>query len=97
MWSRGVDPETAMEVLNVIMFGDHLGNSNGGKVTGIPQWAEEMAGHLEATISRSIMVQPHDTELSVASEIQMVVLALVRRVLTGRPDTFEQVLAPGGQ
>jgi hypothetical protein len=98
MWSRGIEPGTAMEVLNVIMFGDHLGNSNGGKVTGIPGWANDYADKLLDFTDRTVDARRKEhgitTREGFADDVRLVILALVRKTLKDLPDTFEQVLAP---
>jgi hypothetical protein len=98
MWSRGVDPQIAMEVLNVMMFGDYRGNSRGGTVTGIPGWAADLGDKLLDFTDRSVAARRKEhgvtTPEGFADDVRLVILALVRKTLQDMPDTFEQVLAP---
>lgn len=98
MWSRGIAPETAMEVINVVLLGDYRGDSRGGKVTGIPGWADALAGQLLDITDRSVDARRKEHGIpgrdGFADDVRLVILALHRRVLKELPDTFEQVLAP---
>lgn len=96
MWSRGIEPQTALEVINVLMFGSPGGNSRGGKVTSVPDWAEDVAGETLASIRRVLDETSGTFSEPSGDEVRLVVLALVRMALQ-MPDTFDQVLAPGGQ
>lgn len=98
MWSRGIDPVTTQEVINVMLFGSPDGNSRGGKVTGIPGWANDLGDKLLDFTDRTVAARRKEhgiaTTEGFSDDVRLVILALVRKTLQKMPDTFEQVLAP---
>jgi len=92
MWAEGVDPEAALRVLNRVTFGSPEGSTAGGSVKGVPEWAEAIAIEVIGDLHDTLRETADLKGASIADDLKLVVLALVRQVLQGSYGPIEQAL-----
>jgi hypothetical protein len=94
MWACGVDPETALEVINLMMFGRRTPGPH-GTVKPTPEWAKAMADRGMRCVWQDVVDRAESQGSTPRDEdARLVVLAMVRQALQNAPDTFDQVLTP---
>jgi hypothetical protein len=93
MWAEGIDPETALRVCNRLLFGQPDGTSTGGRIEGIPWWAEDAADGALLAITTYLDAQGEDSE----GREKLAALALVRKLLLTGYTTIEQALSSPGE
>ena len=91
MWACGVEPETAMQVLNLVLFGSRTGGPS-GSIKPTPSWAENIADRVLLDLHTALSAQGQD-EYPEADAVRLITLALVRQVLQGQSGQIEQVLS----